>query len=93
MAALQISEQDSVLTITLNRPEVRNAFNDEVIAELSATFTDLAERDEVRAIVLAAEGPLAEVVDVQTPVASVVEPVPGPADASVAVAGEHDLTH
>ncbi|MBK9575373.1 MAG: enoyl-CoA hydratase/isomerase family protein [Rhodoferax sp.] len=41
----------------LNRPEVRNAFNDEVIAELTQAFVDLAERDDVRAIVLAAEGP------------------------------------
>ena len=57
MAALQIAEQGRVLTITLNRPEVRNAFNDEVIAELTQAFVDLAERDEVRAVVLAAEGP------------------------------------
>ncbi len=48
---------DGVETICLNRPEVRNAFNDEVIAQLSAAFVDLAERDEVRAVVLAAEGP------------------------------------
>ena len=48
---------DGVETICLNRPEVRNAFNDEVIAELTQAFVDLAERDEVRAVVLAAEGP------------------------------------
>ena len=57
MAALQIAQQDRVLTITLNRPEVRNAFNDEVIAELTQAFVDLAGRNEVRAVVLAAEGP------------------------------------
>jgi methylglutaconyl-CoA hydratase len=45
-----------VATLTLNRPEIRNAFNDEVIAELSACFRDLATRDEVRCIVLAAHG-------------------------------------
>jgi methylglutaconyl-CoA hydratase len=36
---------------------VRNAFNDEVIAELTAVFGELAKRDEVRCIVLAGNGP------------------------------------
>jgi enoyl-CoA hydratase/carnithine racemase len=31
-----------VTTVTLNRPEVRNAFNDEVIAELTAVFLNWA---------------------------------------------------
>jgi methylglutaconyl-CoA hydratase len=57
MAALQISQRDRVLTLTLNRPDVRNAFNDEVIAEISQAFARAAEQDEVRAVVLAAEGP------------------------------------
>jgi methylglutaconyl-CoA hydratase len=43
-------------TVTLNRPEVRNAFNDEVIAELTAAFRMLGGRDNVRCIVLAASG-------------------------------------
>src|SRR5450759_20163 len=46
-----------VSRVTLNRPEVRNAFNDEVIAELTEAFTQLGRDPEVRAIVLAAEGP------------------------------------
>jgi len=57
MAALQISQRDRVLTLTLNRPDVRNAFNDEVIAEISQAFARAAEQDEVRAVVLAADGP------------------------------------
>ncbi len=44
-------------TVTLTRAELRNAFNDEVIAELTQAFTELGQRDDVRAIVLAAEGP------------------------------------
>jgi len=44
-------------TITLSRPEVRNAFNDDVIAELTQAFTQLGQDSQVRAIVLAAEGP------------------------------------
>ncbi|RMX04076.1 enoyl-CoA hydratase/isomerase family protein [Corticibacter populi] len=45
-----------VATITLARADMRNAFNDEVIAELTAAFTGLGARSDVRAIVLAAEG-------------------------------------
>jgi methylglutaconyl-CoA hydratase len=46
-----------VATLTLNRPEVRNAFNDEVIAELTAALRELGGSAEVRCIVLAANGP------------------------------------
>ncbi|OOG43929.1 enoyl-CoA hydratase/isomerase family protein [Polaromonas sp. A23] len=56
MKHLQLNLQGSVATLVLNRPEVRNAFNDEVIAELTQAFTELGQRDEVRCIVLAAEG-------------------------------------
>ncbi|MEP6826396.1 MAG: enoyl-CoA hydratase/isomerase family protein, partial [Ramlibacter sp.] len=56
MKHLELNFADGVSTVTLNRPEVRNAFNDEVIAELTAVFMELGERDEVRCIVLAAAG-------------------------------------
>ena len=32
MSSLLISQSGAVITITLNRPEVRNAFNEELIA-------------------------------------------------------------
>jgi len=57
MKHLLLSFHAGVATVTLNRPEVRNAFNDEVIAELTSAFLALAARDEVRAVVLAANGP------------------------------------
>jgi len=56
MATL-IIQTGVVATVTLNRPEVRNAFNDEVIAELTQIFADLGQDPQVRAIVLAASGP------------------------------------
>ncbi len=56
MATLNI-QTGAVATVTLNRPEVRNAFNDEVIAELTQAFTQLGQNSQVRAIVLAASGP------------------------------------
>jgi len=55
-ASLQVHIGNSVASVTLNRPAIRNAFNDEVIAELTQAFTELGARDDVRCIVLAAEG-------------------------------------
>lgn len=43
-----------VFFVTLNRPEVRNAFNDELIALLTRTFQDLPEG--TRAVVVSGEG-------------------------------------
>ncbi|MES2361263.1 MAG: enoyl-CoA hydratase/isomerase family protein [Pseudomonadota bacterium] len=56
MSHLQTHVAGAVATVTLNRPDVRNAFNDEVILELTAAFRDLGARDDVRCIVLAANG-------------------------------------
>lgn len=55
--ALTLSVADRIARITLVRPEVRNAFNDEVIAGLQAAFEAVGARDDVRVVVLAAEGP------------------------------------
>ena len=57
MNALTTTQQGAVLTLTLSRPDVRNAFNDEVIAEMTAAFHDAATRADVRVVVLAADGP------------------------------------
>jgi methylglutaconyl-CoA hydratase len=57
MSALIVSIQGHVARITLNRPDVRNAFNDEVIAELTQAFTQVGQDPQVRAVVLAADGP------------------------------------
>ncbi len=57
MTALTQITQGAVRTITLSRPDVRNAFNDEVIAELKAAFDDAEKASDVRCVVLAALGP------------------------------------
>jgi methylglutaconyl-CoA hydratase len=54
---LEIAVTDKVATVTLNRPDVRNAFNQAAIAELALAFDELGRNDIVRAIVLAANGP------------------------------------
>lgn len=56
MSTLDIQRQGPVAKVFLNRPDVRNAFNDEVIAELSAAFTELGADTSLRAIVLGGHG-------------------------------------
>ncbi|AIE88185.1 enoyl-CoA hydratase-related protein [Fimbriimonas ginsengisoli] len=51
---LNVESEGAVLRVTIDRPEVRNAFNDELIAQLSTVFTHVAP--EVRAIVLTGSG-------------------------------------
>lgn len=53
---LTLSREGFVSRVTLNRPDVRNAFNEALIAELTATFAALAQDPTLRAVVLAAEG-------------------------------------
>ena len=45
-----------VARVFLNRPDVRNAFNEESIAALTRTFLDLAQDTRLRAIVLGGHG-------------------------------------
>ncbi len=54
---LTVSIADKVATVTLNRPDLRNAFNEHSIAELALVFDELGRNELVRAIVLAANGP------------------------------------
>jgi methylglutaconyl-CoA hydratase len=55
---LRVTRDGPVARVTLNRPEVRNAFNAELIAALSSTFEALAAETPaaLRAVVLAGEG-------------------------------------
>ncbi len=53
---LELTRENHVATVTLNRPDVRNAFNETTIAELTQAFSALGNDQSVRAIVLAANG-------------------------------------
>lgn len=46
-----------VVTLTMDRPDVRNAFGPELMAALAAAFAGLADDQTVRAVVLTGEGP------------------------------------
>jgi methylglutaconyl-CoA hydratase len=53
---VEIHAEHGVAVLWLNRPEVRNAFNETMIAELTAAFGELDADPEVRAVVLAGRG-------------------------------------
>lgn len=48
--------ENDIATITLNRPEVHNAFNAAMIARLTAVCDEIAARDDIRAVILRGEG-------------------------------------
>ena len=60
MNTLRVARDGPFARVTLARPEVRNAFNAEMIGELRTTFEALAaERpDQLRGVVLAGDGPV-----------------------------------
>lgn len=53
---LLYTNADGVCTITLNRPEVYNAFNEELSAELIDALKKTAKDDSIRVVVLTASG-------------------------------------
>jgi methylglutaconyl-CoA hydratase len=53
---IEIQKGQGVAVLWLNRPEVRNAFNETMIAELTAAFGVLEADSTVRAVILAGHG-------------------------------------
>ena len=53
---LKIDVHKNVGFVALNRPEIHNAFNDELVKQLTDAFNDLGRREDVRVIVLASNG-------------------------------------
>ena len=53
---LLVNQDDGVLTITMNRPEVLNAFNDVMLAELTEVVEAAAQDEAVRCVVLTGAG-------------------------------------
>lgn len=58
MPSILIEQRDAVLRLTLNRPDVRNAFDEATIAALTAEATRAAEDPRLRAVVLGGAGPV-----------------------------------
>jgi methylglutaconyl-CoA hydratase len=55
MQYLKLSESNGVATVTMNRPDVHNAFNAELIAEATVLFGELANKP-LRLMILTGEG-------------------------------------
>ena len=53
---LRISQSGAVVTITLNRPELANAFDDQLITHLTRAFEWCQENEAARVVVLQGEG-------------------------------------
>lgn len=56
MKTIVFTEIDQIAFIKLNRPDVRNAFNSEMIEELTQTFMALQSRNDLRGVGLTGEG-------------------------------------
>jgi methylglutaconyl-CoA hydratase len=54
---LKIEKRDGVARVTLDRPELRNAFDDALIASLTKAFLEIGSDDAVRVMILAGNGP------------------------------------
>ena len=48
--------EDRIAKVILNRPDIRNAFNDIMISELLDIFGDIAKRDDIRVVVMTGSG-------------------------------------
>lgn len=53
---LQLEQQGAVATVWMNRAELHNAFNTQVIEELHACFAAIHQRDDIRVVILAGRG-------------------------------------
>ena len=56
METLIVERNDGVVTVTLNRPEKKNAANDQMWDELQATFDEVARSSEDRVLVVTGAG-------------------------------------
>jgi methylglutaconyl-CoA hydratase len=54
---IEIEQRGAVRWLWLNRPEVRNAFNDGLIAQMALAFADVEASHDTRVVVVAGRGP------------------------------------
>lgn len=57
-STLKTGFERGIFTVELARPEVRNAFNDELISDLQATFDKIAADDSIRMVLFKGTGPV-----------------------------------
>ncbi|MBK7172224.1 MAG: enoyl-CoA hydratase/isomerase family protein [Bacteroidales bacterium] len=55
-STLSLVIEDDIATIALNRPDIRNAFNEVMISEITDAFREIEKVESIRAIILRGEG-------------------------------------
>src|SRR5437667_11176241 len=53
---LKLNVEKPIASVILDRPDIHNAFNDELVKLVTETFAELGARDDVRVIVLGGNG-------------------------------------
>ena len=53
---MDFSDNDTVATLTLNRPKARNALSNSLVGDIRRTLADLKQKDNLRAVLLKASG-------------------------------------
>jgi methylglutaconyl-CoA hydratase len=53
---LKINIERNLAFVVLDRPDVHNAFNDELVQQITDAFTDLGRRDDIRVVILCGNG-------------------------------------
>ena len=56
MAAVEFEHSNHIATVTINRPEARNAMNPEVIVRLHEAFHQVEHNDEIRVAIITSTG-------------------------------------
>lgn len=56
VSCIDLAQRDGVVWITINRPQVRNAINEEVIVGISDGLHQAAQREDARAVVITGAG-------------------------------------
>jgi len=54
---IEVEQRGAARWLWLNRPEVRNAFNDALVSDIAAAFADVEAAADVRVVVVASRGP------------------------------------
>ena len=56
MEEIQLTQEENIATVTINRPKVKNAITSEMFDELQRIFIDLGYRDDIRAVIITGAG-------------------------------------
>jgi methylglutaconyl-CoA hydratase len=56
MSTVIVKQEGAIVQVSLNRPEVRNAFNNELINDLLAAFQKIEKEKETRVVIFSGEG-------------------------------------